>query len=136
MKVVKIEEEKELDFLILGVNSHTKMYKLCWSINKKLKQSFIKKENHIPQNNKKQSFERFSYEDKKTNSQYHIVSNQSNFGCLDANNKNVNYFIVVQGGVYNSKKIIENLNQIDEILLVFELNLSKIRLITPFIIND
>ena len=57
-------------------------------------------------------------------------------GYLDPNNKSVNYFIIIQGGVYRSKKIIESLNKIKDILLVFELNLSKINSITPFIIND
>ena len=57
-------------------------------------------------------------------------------GYLDLSNKSVNYFIIVQGGVYSSKKIIESLNKIECILLVFELNLSKINTITPFIIND
>ena len=44
--------------------------------------------------------------------------------------------MIVQGDIYNTQKIIERLNQIEDILLVFELNLSKIKTITPFIIND
>ena len=44
--------------------------------------------------------------------------------------------MIAQGEVYNTQKIIERLNQIEDILLVFELNLSKIKSITPFIIND
>ena len=44
--------------------------------------------------------------------------------------------MIVQGEVYNTQKTIERLNQIEDILLVFELNLSKIKSITPFIIND
>ena len=44
--------------------------------------------------------------------------------------------MTAQGGVFNTQKIIKRLNQIDDILLVFELNLSKIKSATPFIIND
>ena len=44
--------------------------------------------------------------------------------------------MVVQGGIYSKKKIIESLNQIEDVLLVFELNLSNIKSITPFILND
>ena len=44
--------------------------------------------------------------------------------------------MIVQGEIYNTQKTIERLNQIEDILLVFELNLSKIKTITPFIIND
>ena len=134
MKTLKLDEDFELDFLILGINSHIKLYKLCWEINKELHTNFIKNKNHITNNN--QEFERFSYTDKNSETRYNILSNISTTGYLESKNKSVNYFMIVQGEVYNTQKIIERLNQIEDILLVFELNLSKIKTITPFIIND
>ena len=134
MKTLRFNEDFELDFLILGINSHIKLYKLCWEINKKLHTSFVKNKNHTINNNKE--FERFSYTDKNSEITYNIISNVSTTGYLDSNNKSVNYFMIVQGEIYNTQKIIERLNQIEDILLVFELNLSKIKTITPFIIND
>jgi RIO-like serine/threonine protein kinase len=134
MKKLNLDEDFELDFLILGINSHIKLYKLCWEINKKLYANFIKNKNHTTENN--QEFERFSYTEKNTETRYNILSNISNTGYLEPNNKNANYFLIVQGEIYNTQKIIERLNQIEDILLVFELNLSKIKSITPFIIND
>ena len=136
MKTYKIDNEYEIDILLLGINSHVKLYKLCWEINKKLNKNFVKTQNHKPQNTKNQSFERYSFMDENTQTEYNILSNRCVTGYLDPNNKSVNYFIIVQGGVYRSKKIIESLNKIKDILLVFELNLSKINSITPFIIND
>ena len=134
MKTLRFNEDFELDFLILGINSHIKLYKLCWEINKKLHTSFVKNKNHTINNN--QEFERFSYINKNSEITYNIISNVSNTGYLDPNNKSINYFMIVQGEIYNTQKTIERLNQIEEILLVFELNLSKIKTITPFIIND
>ena len=134
MKTLKFNEDFELDFLILGINSHIKLYKLCWEINKKLHTSFVKNKNHIINNN--QEFERFSYTNKNSEITYNIISNVSTTGYLEPNNKSINYFMIVQGEIYNTQKTIERLNQIEDILLVFELNLSKIKTITPFIIND
>ena len=134
MKTLRFNEDFELDFLILGINSHIKLYKLCWEINKKLHTSFVKNKNHTINNNKE--FERFSYTNKNSEITYNIISNVSNTGYLDPNNKSINYFMIVQGEIYNTQKTIERLNQIEDILLVFELNLSKIKTITPFIIND
>ena len=136
MKTYKIDNEYEIDILVLGINSHVKLYKLCWQINKKLNKRFVKNQNHIPQNTKKQSFERYSFTEENTQTEYNILSNRCNSGYLDPNNKSINYFLIVQGGLYSSKKIIESLNKIKDVLLVFELNLSKINTITPFIIND
>ena len=134
MKTLRFNKDFELDFLILGINSHSKLYKLCWEINKKLHTSFVKNKNHTINNNKE--FERFSYTNKNSEITYNIISNVSTTGYLDSNNKSVNYFMIVQGEIYNTQKTIERLNQIEDILLVFELNLSKIKTITPFIIND
>ncbi|MDG1718841.1 MAG: IPExxxVDY family protein [Flavobacteriales bacterium] len=134
MKTLRFNEDFELDFLILGINSHIKLYKLCWEINKKLYTSFVKNKNHTISGN--QEFERFSYTNKNSEITYNIISNVSNTGYLDPNNKSVNYFMIVQGEIYNTQKTIERLSQIEDILLVFELNLSKIKTITPFIIND
>jgi len=53
MKTYKIDNEYEIDLLVLGINSHVKLYKLCWQINKKLNKRFVKNQNHIPQNTKK-----------------------------------------------------------------------------------
>ena len=134
MKTLRFNEDFELDFLILGINSHIKLYKLCWEINKKLHTSFVKNKNHIINNN--QEFDRFSYTNKNSEITYNIISNVSTTGYLEPNNKSVNYFMIVQGEIYNTQKTIERLNQIEDILLVFELNLSKIKTITPFILND
>ena len=134
MKTLRFNEDFELDFLILGINSHIKLYKLCWEINKKLHTSFVKNKNHTINNN--QEFERFSYTNKNSEITYNIISNVSTTGYLEPNNKSVNYFMIVQGEIYNTQKIIEKLNKIEDVLLVFELNLSKIKTITPFIIND
>ena len=134
MKTLRFNEDFELDFLILGINSHIKLYKLCWEINKKLHTSFVKNKNHTINNN--QEFERFSYTNKNSEITYNIISNVSTTGHLEPNNKSINYFMIVQGEIYNTQKTIERLNQIEDILLVFELNLSKIKTITPFIIND
>ena len=134
MKPLRFNKDFELDFLILGINSHIKLYKLCWEINKKLHTSFVKNKNHIIKNN--QEFERFSYTNKNSEITYNIISNVSTTGYLEPNNKSINYFMIVQGEIYNTQKTIDRLNQIEDILLVFELNLSKIKTITPFIIND
>ena len=136
MNVKKLENNFEIDFLILGINSHIKSYKLCWEINNKLHTKFVKNKNHQHPNNSELNFERFTHTDESTKSQYNILSNRSPFGYLEENNKSVNYFMVVQGGIYSTKKIIESLSQIEDVLLVFELNLSNIKSITPFILND
>jgi len=136
MKNIKTSKPTDLDFLILGINCHIKSYKLCWEINKKLNTNFVKSNNHTITTTNKLEFERFTYFDEENNTDYNILSNRSENGHLEPLNKSVNYFLVVEGGIYKAKNIIESLNKIDDVLLVFELNLSKIKNIESFIINE
>jgi hypothetical protein len=50
----------------------------------------------------------------------------------------VNYFLKIQNKLWQSEKqyFIDKLNEIPDILLIFELNLEKIKSLTPFILND
>ena len=138
MKTLKIDNIEKADFSVLAINSHIKSYILCWQINNKLKTYFIKVENHSPQNNTNQTFERFTYKDIKNESQYDIISNLSSEGYLLNTHKNVNYFLKIQNKLWigEKKSFIKKLNEIPDILLIFELNLEKINSLTPFILND
>lgn len=134
--IYTIEEEQDYNLDVLAINSHEKAYKICWIINKKMNMNFVKKKDHIFQGDQNLRFQKFSYYNPNTETKYHILSNHSVDGCLDLTNKSVNYFFLIEGGVYNKNKIIQTLSQINEILLVFELNLSKTKQITPFIVDD
>ena len=138
MKTLKIDNIEKADFSVLAINSHIKSYTLCWQINNKLKTYFVKAENHSPQNNTNQTFERFTYKDIKNESQYDIISNLSSEGYLLNTHKSVNYFLKIQNKLWTGEKeiFINKLNEIPEILLIFELNLVKINSLTPFILDD
>ena len=138
MKTLKIDNIEKADFSVLAINSHIKSYTLCWQINNKLKTYFVKVENHSPQNNTNQTFERFTYKDIKNESQYDIISNLSSEGYLLNTHKSVNYFLKIQNKLWTGEKdiFINKLNEIPEILLIFELNLVKINSLTPFILDD
>ena len=138
MKTLKIDNIEKADFSVLAINSHIKSYTLCWQINNKLKTYFVKVENHYPQNNTNQTFERFTYKDTKNESQYDILSNLSSEGYLLNTHKSVNYFLKIQNKLWAGEKesFINKLNEIPEILLIFELNLAKINSLTPFILDD
>ena len=96
MKTLKLNEDFELDFLILGINSHTKLYKLCWEINNKLSLDFIKNEYHKPEESKGVEFSRFTSKNKDLEIQYDLISNYSKGGNLFPKFKNIEYFLKIQ----------------------------------------
>ena len=92
MNIKRLENNFEIDFLILGINSHIKSYKLCWEINNKLHTSFVKNRNHLHPNNPKLTFERFTHIDdtiecciyawKKNKCLHYSISSKKSFSIL------------------------------------------------------
>ena len=130
-----LESPKEVDFIVLAINSHAKGYKLCWNINRKLQTSFAKQEDHNVE--KKMWFARYTYICEEGN-EYNLLANRSKQGYLVPNQKSINYFLIVKKGVVEEKKkeLISKLNTIKDILLVFEIKTSVIKKIERLILNE
>ena len=130
-----LECTKELDFLVLAINSHTKAYKLCWNINKSLQLNFEKKKDHWIK--KDFWFARYMYvcDD---NVEYTLLANHSKKGCLIPSQKSVNFFLLIKNDYWQQEKIefISKLRDIEDILLVFEVDTNAIKHIDRFFFND
>ena len=77
---------EELDFIVLGINSHVKSYKLCWSVNKALQLNLEKKQDHNIQGDL--WFSRFS-DVCNDGVEYNLLANRSKKGYLIPEQKSV-----------------------------------------------
>ncbi len=134
MRVETLEEIKDFDFSVLGINSHEKSYKLCWILNKELHKNFIKVKDHF--GSKNSGFQRYSHRKKLGGVKYDVISNRSENGSLLSQYKTIDYFLVIEPSKNKEEKIIKSLNKIKEILFVFQLDLSKTKAAFEFILND
>lgn len=127
--------DQEYDFIVLAINSHSKAYKLCWNLNNKLFLNFeITAEHSV-------SDELFftRYKSKNENiAQIDLLTNRSKKGYLIPSQKSVNYFLVIKDESWREKKdtFLSKLRTINDILLVFELDLKKTKNSDRFIIYD
>ena len=82
-------------------------------------------------------FTRYSMRNKKE-AKLDILSNRSKKGFLIPSQKSVNYFLVIKNESWNEIKesFLSKLRAINEILLVFELDLEKTKNSNRFIIHD
>ena len=67
-----------------------------------------------------------------------LLANYSRNGFLLPQYKTIDYFLKIQNPFWKKEKqeFIAKLNQIAEILLIFELDLNNINLLNPFIFCD
>tara|TARA_B100000767_G_scaffold208739_1_gene195695 strand:- start:1939 stop:2358 length:420 start_codon:yes stop_codon:yes gene_type:complete len=126
---------EEFDFAVLAINSHIKAYKLCWNINNSLQLNFKKKNDH----NIKQDlfFSRYTFiSDDGT--EYDLLANRSKKGYLIPNQKSINFFLIVKNVYWLQDKtmFMSKLRSVPDILLTFELDLTNLKHIDRFILND
>ena len=131
----KLDCAHDYEFVVLAINSHIKGYKLCWNINNQLGFNFEMTDAHIVSEDLE--FTRYSMRNKK-DAKLDILSNRSKKGFLIPSQKSVNYFLVIKGENWNEIKesFLSKLRAINEILLVFELDLEKTKNSNRFIIHD
>ena len=130
-----LNEPQGFDFIALAINSHSKGYSLCWSLNKELGLNFEKKKDHCVAN--KMFFSKYSsfLSEGET---YQLLSNRSKEGYLISSLKQIDYFLIIGKTMWNKikKEFLKKLNNMNNILLVFELELNKILHANRLIIND
>ena len=127
-----LEIEYDYDFVLIGISSHEKDYRICWAINNKLQLDLIKTE-PLEIKDKKQDelshFSLFSFERPDEFMEYFIIANRSEKGLLIPEQKQMDYFFIIRGEIENDA-VMEIIRQIKEINLVqtaFRIDVSSLK---------
>tara|TARA_B100001758_G_C18375448_1_gene593989 strand:+ start:265 stop:681 length:417 start_codon:yes stop_codon:yes gene_type:complete len=126
--------EHYYDFIVLAINSHIKVYQLCWTLNQNMGLNFEIINNH--KINDRLSFTRYKSENDA--GIFNLLVNRSKKGYMIPSKKSVNYFLITkkQGWSVNKYKFLDKLREINDILLVFEFKLEEEKYSDRFIIHD
>ncbi len=127
--------EQEYEFITLAINSHSKGYKLCWNLNKSFGLNFEMTDNHKV--TEELIFTRYEAKNEE-GTKFNLLSNRSKKGYLIPSQKSVNYFLLISNNNRDNIKdgVLSKLRAINDILLVFELDLKKIKNSDRFVIYD
>ena len=147
--------EYDYDFVLIGISSHEKDYRICWALNNLLGLSLTKNES-LEIRSKKQDtpsfFSLFSYENSEEFIEYTVISNLSENklslskehslfdksakgsqstenGILIAEHKQMNYFFVIRGELENSEvdEIIRKIKEIDIVLTAVNIDVKELK---------
>ena len=130
-----LECDYDYNIVVLAINSHSKAYKLCWALNKTLELNFEITDAH--KINKDLIFTR--YKSKNTDGvEFNLLLNRSKKGYMIPSKKSINYFLIIKKDRFLIKKdkFLSKLRAINDILLVFELEVDKEKNSERFIIHD
>ena len=101
-----LEIEYDYDFVLIGISSHEKDYRICWAINNQLGLNLTKTD-ALEIKDKKQDepshFSLFSFELPDEFMEYFIIANRSEKGLLIPEQKQVDYFFIIRGEIEDEK---------------------------------
>lgn len=99
-KRLKLDYKQEYNFLLFGISTSEKDYRLIWNLNNTLNLLLAKTEDHQAYHKKAdgdQFFSCFLYMDNKTMLEYKMISNKSENGILIDELKNIDFFLILKG---------------------------------------
>ena len=134
-KYHKLNCEEEYDVVTLAISSHIKAYKLCWMLNKKLGLNFELTNNHTTLEG--DSFVRYKSEDKE-GMEMNLLLNRSKKGYILPTKKTTDYFLIINKNDWKKikRQFLNRLRAINDILLVFEIDMDKEKNSERLIIYD
>jgi hypothetical protein len=150
-----LEIEYDYDFVLIGISSHEKDYRICWALNNKLGIQLVK-QNSLEIKDKKQStpsyFSFFSFDDADAFTEYSVIANfsESKSLALTANTlfenterlkdigendllipeqKQMNYFFVIRGEMDEGKinEILKQIKSIDVVLTAIRIDAKGLK---------
>lgn len=115
-----LEIEYDFDFVLIGISSHEKDYRICWALNNQLGLNLVKTDALEIKDKKLDEpsfFSLFCFEQPDEFMEYFIVANRSEKGLLIPEQKQVDYFFIIRGEIDN-EKVMEMVRMIKESSLV------------------
>jgi len=145
-----LEIEYDFDFVLIGISSHEKDYRLCWRLNNELKLGLAKK-NSLEIKNKKQktpSFFSFYWcEEKKIFTEYALIANMSEVKRSDTQlnslfndfendsdflipeQKQFNYFFIIKGELEQEEidTVVKQIKSIENVQTAIRIDVKSLR---------
>lgn len=112
----------ETDFLLFGICSQSRDYRMVWIINKNLGLHLERKNDIVPEGSNR--FALFSFENKTTRLKYCLSANKNEGGIFIKELKQVDYLLLIEGNYQSvdSAALLSQLKQSESVLAAYELN--------------
>lgn len=130
MAISRLDFDYDYDFLLFGISSHAKDYRLCWSLNRLLEIELTREEDIVlDEQPDPRPFSFYAYENEDAHLKYIVVANRGEIGRLIAEQKQADYFLVIEGyyNQLNRSLLLEKVRSSDFVLTAFELDPNELK---------
>jgi hypothetical protein len=126
------DEHDAVDFLLIGISSHAKIYRLCWSLNQAMRLQLVNTNEPIELVDKRKkitlAFDVYNYFDEETRINFYVMPNKSANGFLLPEYKHIDYLMMLKENILiNTDDVIAKLRLSDQVLTAFEINTEEVK---------
>lgn len=126
------DDDALVDFLLMGISSHAKIYRLCWSLNQVMGLKLVNSNKPIEIIDKRKKlklgFEVYNYMDEESRIDFYLMPNKHPNGFLLPEMKHIDYLMMLKENILiNTDDIINKLRLSDQVLTAFEINTEEVK---------
>lgn len=131
MKKLLLDIDFDDDFLLIGIVTQEKYYRIAWLLNQILKSDFSLKDEIVlfQSNLPKAKFTRLDYHDEINKITYHLIENKDESHFLLPEIKNIDYLLMIKGATefLLLHAIVDKIKKLKEVQLVTSIELKKLK---------
>ncbi|HNR55139.1 MAG TPA: IPExxxVDY family protein [Flavobacteriales bacterium] len=130
MAKLKLSLEPVPDVTIIGISSHVNDYRLCWSINRSVGLELTRRRSDIADdaNGIRALFSAYDHVDERSQARYTLVNNHSGDGILLKEQRQADYFLVVDNElVEQHPDLLERLRRAEFVLTAYPLSFEQLK---------
>lgn len=132
MATKKLSIDNDYEFSLVGISSHSKDYRLCWSLNTALQTKFTKKEDLKVELVKMREISLFSFyefEEEENFNFHYIIGNSGTSGLLLPEHKNLDYFWMIKGmfSKANMRELLAKLSTVEAVITCLEIDVASLK---------
>ena len=122
----------EINFLLFGISSHVKDYRLCGELNKTLDIDLVKVEDmelELGKDENDLGYSHYIYEDEDMHVKYKVLSNRGDTSWLVSEQRGVDYFLLIEGAceALDKAAILGKIKQAGVVLAGYELDPNQLK---------
>ncbi len=132
MGTKKLSIDNDYEFSLIGIASHSKDYRLCWSLNTELKTSFSKQADlkvELIKIREISFFSFYEFEEEENFNSHYIIGNSGTSGLLLPEHKNLDYFWMIKGMFSKSdlRELLAKLSALESVITCLEIDVASLK---------
>lgn len=130
MAKLKLDSDPDPDVLLIAISSHVNDYRLCWALNNSLGIDLGRRKKDIEEQGPEHPayFSAFDHTEEATQANITLVSNHAPEGVLVNEQRQADYFLIVDGeSLLSPAFALERVRQAEFVLAAFPLDIRNLK---------